>query len=168
MEQIIAFQIDYAALVARDVSGFRDVCSPTLPADELKSHRGKCVIVFPMYDNDSREVWAIPEARRYIQAVDREFPHWPYFLVPDFKLWHLMLWLVCMIEVRIKKGGIQYNSEEAVDFLVTRLEDIRKFCVTISDDYEAVTSCMLGGIPDELARPVRSRLGDAGNDANVG
>ena len=159
MSSFVAFRINDDALISKDVSEFRKVCSPTLPADQLKSYRGKCMILFPTYVNDSREVWTIPEARRYIQTVDREFRHWPYFVVPDIKHWQLMLWLVCVIEVRIQNAGIQYDREEAIVLLISRLESIRDFCATISDEYAPVAASILAGIQEDLASEVRSRLG---------
>ena len=36
--------------------------------------QGRITIVFEGYDDDSREVWCIPEIRRYTRKLDEQFP----------------------------------------------------------------------------------------------
>jgi hypothetical protein len=41
---------------------------------------GRLSLVFDGYNNDSRELFEIPEVRRYIQQLDALWPHWFFFL----------------------------------------------------------------------------------------
>ncbi len=40
-------------------------------------------IAFHGYKNDRRELWEIPEVRRYVQQLSNFFPYWLFFLSKD-------------------------------------------------------------------------------------
>lgn len=54
-----------------------------LTADTAKvaSAKGRLGLVFAGWENDPRELWEIPEVRRYFAALDEEFPYWLWFLM---------------------------------------------------------------------------------------
>jgi hypothetical protein len=161
MPELVMLQVTDGALKKNDISKFVDMFKPLTPSPDLQSYRGRCMIVFPMYDNDPREVWQIPEARRYVQRLDAEIPYLPYFLVHDNRAWQVMFWLACLLQFKASQGGIEYNPEKAVALVVSRLATIRAFCRRIGDDYAMVSTSILKGLPEELATMARAEMGAA-------
>lgn len=49
-----------------------------------KSYQEKVDIAFHGYDNDSRELFEIPEVRNYVFKLDDVFPFWLFFLSKRF------------------------------------------------------------------------------------
>ena len=47
----------------------------------VREYRERVDIAFQGYDTDSRELFEIPEVRRFVAALDDSFPYWLYFLV---------------------------------------------------------------------------------------
>lgn len=41
---------------------------------------GKLILMIDGYDDDERELYMIPEVRRWMQEVDREFKYWLFFM----------------------------------------------------------------------------------------
>lgn len=46
---------------------------------------------FEGWDEDPREVHAIPECRRYLQALNSQWPYWLHFLAPEPAMWGVLL-----------------------------------------------------------------------------
>lgn len=47
----------------------------TLRADTVRRYAGMVRVVFSGYDEDPREIYAIPEVRRYVGRLTDEFPY---------------------------------------------------------------------------------------------
>ncbi len=41
-------------------------------------HEDASQYLFEAYDDDSRDVWNIPQIRQYVKKLDAEFPYWFY------------------------------------------------------------------------------------------
>lgn len=46
---------------------------------------------FEGWDEDPREVHAIPECRSYLQALNAQWPYWLHFLAPEPAMWGVLL-----------------------------------------------------------------------------
>ncbi len=46
---------------------------------------------FEGWDQDPREVHAIPECRRYLHALNAQWPYWLHFLAPEPAMWGVLL-----------------------------------------------------------------------------
>lgn len=83
------------------------VVSPTIAL----ASRGRVVIAVEGYDTDSRELWEIPELRRYFQMLDADFPYW--FAIADLSSHTLLLIAACLCRVTSAvHGGIQLERHD--------------------------------------------------------
>lgn len=68
-------------VVANDVSAVSSVlCSFVKTPDMARSMFERVDFAFHGYDQDSRELFEIPEVRDFVHKLDIEFPFWLYFL----------------------------------------------------------------------------------------
>lgn len=44
--------------------------------ESARAHQERVEFAFRGYDEDSRELWEIPEVRRFLADLDEEFPYW--------------------------------------------------------------------------------------------
>lgn len=123
-------------------------------SDDAKQLRGKCVIVLPSYDSDPRANWAIPEIRKFIQALDREMPHFAYFLFGDPTAEHLFFYLLCLVPIRDEATGPSYLTMDLVSAAVERAEHVARFCQQIDDDVDRATTPIMLNLPVEVVKDV--------------
>lgn len=151
MDQLIALEIDQSTVGSLDTSGIRSFLRETpANAKTLRSLRGRCALLFSAYDNDPREVWQIPEARRYVQKVDAEIPHLLYFLVPHTQAGQFVLWLSCMLPYKVVDNGGNFDLSSAPALLEIRRQAIRNFCIRSGDNYQEAIQLVMTGVPDDL------------------
>lgn len=79
---LVIFSFSNESVRNLDFTGFlKRFGESNLPdGDDLKALQGKLLIAIEGYDDDSREVYAIPEARRFYQHLHDVFPAWLYFI----------------------------------------------------------------------------------------
>lgn len=58
---------------------------------------------FSGWDNDPREVHAIPQCRRYLAALHEQWPYWLHFLAPTPDMWGVLL--LCLVECEVEGPG---------------------------------------------------------------
>lgn len=83
------------------------------------------------YNDDPRELYQIPEARRYWQLLDKQFPYLFYFLSPNVD--QRTLYALCHVDAVPGHGQASINSDEVMDFVVERLNYVAWFCWSIGD-----------------------------------
>lgn len=83
-------------------------------------YRESLVFVVAGYDDDSREIFEIPEVRQFFTELVDEWPHWFWFLCRDGGLINLLMSLICKIKVSRNNGMIGYK------FINDNLEFSRK------------------------------------------
>lgn len=55
---------------------------PLRDSQYVWSWKGNLSVSVSGYDDDPRELYEIPEVRRYLQGLDQEWPFWFFFLTP--------------------------------------------------------------------------------------
>ena len=65
--------------------------------------RGQLQLSFHGYDTDRRELWAIPEVRAFVQALDEQFPYW--FYLADLRSEFLKVLAFCLCRVTTPTPG---------------------------------------------------------------
>lgn len=75
-EQIEAYDLESSL-------GFLRTLVPLRDPQYVWSWKGNLSVSVSGYDNDSRELYEIPEVRRYLQGLDQEWPFWFFFLTPS-------------------------------------------------------------------------------------
>jgi len=56
------------------------LCRLLADAATVREYRQRVDVSFHGYDTDARELFEIPEVRRFVAALDDAFPYWLYFL----------------------------------------------------------------------------------------
>ena len=82
--------------------------------------QGKVAVLFEGYDDDPREVYEIPEVRRFCATLDRRFPYWFYFLttVTD----NLKVMTFCLVRVKvIRPGQLWVDPDDLQRFLILHI-----------------------------------------------
>ncbi|UOQ64868.1 chlororespiratory reduction 6 domain-containing protein [Hymenobacter volaticus] len=80
----------------------------------------KINIVITGYDNDSRELFEIPEVRKFFLFLDNSFPYWFYWLNKDLppEISSFFTLFACICPVNIKS---KHNDKVAVLFEIEKL-----------------------------------------------
>ena len=68
---------------------------------------------FQGYDEDAREIYEIPEIRRYLSAVDKAWPYWIHFLNLEEGTWATLL--CCLLDVEVVRQGNQVGAAITMD-----------------------------------------------------
>jgi hypothetical protein len=124
-EDLDACRTDHLVRVFRQISAV---------PEHAKVLRGRVFLVFPSYDDDPRPNWQIPSIRRFIQDLQRQLPHFVYYLHPDPTVGHVTMYLLCLVNV--SDGGIDPGDiGTAVSAIAIALEG---FCVSIDDTPDAI------------------------------
>jgi hypothetical protein len=141
----------HQANVSNFVRVFAEIAQNPHNAKQL---RGKIVVGFAIYDSDPRPNWAIPEIRAFIQALDREFPHFSYFLFGDPATEHLLFYLLCLTPLDVGADGPGYHADNLLYVAAERMEKVASFCERIGDEQELATNPILLNLPVEVLRLV--------------
>jgi hypothetical protein len=104
-------------------------------AETVRAFQGKVSLGFDGYDDDPREVYEIPEVRRFVSALDAEFPYWFYFLITDNEILKTITFCMCQI-TKPSPGRIKLEPNELQNFIVHHFEALNQLCETfgIEDD----------------------------------
>jgi hypothetical protein len=81
------------------------------------------------FDDDNRELWEIPEVRRYIAQLDEKFPYWFYFSKKTRVFEVLVFFALCLCNFK-KKGKRYYLTMDDVfeSFFTRHLEAMVEMC----------------------------------------
>lgn len=92
-----------------------------IASSRLLAMRGSLSFCFKSYDEDSRELYEIPEVRRFCQKLHRVWPHSLYFL--DSQTASLQVMVLCHVKVDRQgpsKNGLtplRVTKEEVIQFM---------------------------------------------------
>jgi len=151
-KQFVSLQISDEQLVTCDVSLLeREFNPPVLTPRQARQARASLLLTFPKYDQDPREVWEIPEAQAFFQALSRAVPHMAYFIVPHEKVGQILLWLLAVIGAkRTTSGEAVLDFEKMEKALSSMLAVVGKFCIEMRDDPDEVLKDIISGLPPQL------------------
>lgn len=98
--------------------------------DAVRRLQGRVALLFEGYDDDPREVYEIPEVRRFCAALDQRFPYWLYFLttIQD----NLKVVTFCLVQVKVlRPGQIWVDTDDLQRFLLSHVSAMN----TVFDRY---------------------------------
>lgn len=98
--------------------------------DTVRRLQGRVALVFEGYDDDPREVYEIPEVRRFCAALDKRFPYWLYFLttIQD----NLKVVTFCLVRVKVLgPSQIWVDTDDLQRFLLSHVSAMN----TVFDRY---------------------------------
>lgn len=79
----VVFVITRQQIEAEDLESSLEFLRSLVPSDNpqrIWSHKGRLSLVISGYDADPRELFEIPEVRRYLRSIDERWPFWLFFL----------------------------------------------------------------------------------------
>lgn len=114
-----------------------------------KNLKGKIVLGFPTYNDDPRPNYAIPEIRKFVQALDASFPFLPYFLFPEPATSHILFYLQCLIEF---DSRYSFSSQELIAMAQKKMSEVKRFCDKIADEPHSVAERIILNMPPEILR----------------
>ena len=100
--------VDRGDVEANDISATLSSLSRVLADREtVRRFRGRVEIAFHGYNNDPREIYEIPELRRFLKTLDGSFPYWFYFLPTDRSTSDTLFMVACcLVSVRKVQSGL--------------------------------------------------------------
>jgi hypothetical protein len=98
--------------------------------ERMLGGRGRITLFFAGYDDDPRDVYDIPEIRRYAKALDDQFPYWFYFADPHCST--LKVLTLCLCRVVKVAGGSTPDPEDFKHFLVSHIVALNQLCDTFA------------------------------------
>jgi glutathione S-transferase len=114
---------------------------------QAREVRGRFVLSFPDYESDRRPMYAIPEIREFVRALDAECPYAAYFLHGDPTIMHIQFYLLCLVPLQNERW--QYDLRDLIAVVEDRYEHIAAFCRKVGDDENLGTDGLLMNLPPE-------------------
>jgi hypothetical protein len=128
MDNLLIFGVPYDDVQSGDIT---TVLSPL--QDFLKSRnaviggRGRVSLMFEGYDDDPRDVYDIPEIRRYAKALDEKFPYWFYFVSLHVQS-TLQVLALCLCRVVKVSGFSTPQPDDLKQFLFSHIVALNQLC----------------------------------------
>ena len=100
-----------------DISATLGTLSDLLDTDAtVRSFRGRVNVSFDGFNDDPREIYEIPEIRRFCAELDARFPYWLYFLSTEDSSLKMMTFCLCRVEKQ-GAGLVMVNNTDLGQFL---------------------------------------------------
>jgi hypothetical protein len=110
------FIIGRDELEASDTSDVRAFFDRIRKTREIAAHcQGKVEISFHGYDNDQRELFEIPEVRKYIPVLIYELPELFFFIYTGERAHTLITIALCLTEVTVRSRSPNENNKIPVE-----------------------------------------------------
>ena len=103
---------------SNDISSTLGTLSSLLVDDAtVRKFQERVNISFDGFDHDPREVYEIPEIRRFCAELDKSFPYWLYFLSTEDSSLKMMAF--CLCRVKKKAPGLAMLGRGALGFFLS-------------------------------------------------
>ena len=84
--------------------------------NSVERYKGCLELSFDGYNSDPRELYEIPEVRKFCSKLDQSFPYWFYFLATNSLTLLVIAGCLCTV-TRVKPDKIKFESEDLIEFL---------------------------------------------------
>lgn len=129
--------------VLGELSGFLEC------REYVVSGRGRVTITFDGYEDDPRNVYKIPEVRRYVLALDKAFPYWFYFINLNLNLNTIKVLALCLCRIVEVDKGSRPHPDDFRRFLLDHLKALNQL---------AENFALGNGIKEEVTNEVLEHL----------
>ena len=119
---------------SNDISStFGTLSSLLVDGATVRRFQGRVNISFDGFNHDPREVYEIPEIRRFCTGLDKSFPYWLYFLSTEDSSLKMMAFCLCRVE---KKGPglVMLDGVDRGRFLHSHFSTMNELFATYSLD----------------------------------
>jgi hypothetical protein len=125
------FEIAYDDIQSGDITSVLSALNGFLTTRERAvAGRGRVTLMFAGYDDDPRDVYDVPEIRRYARALDDQFPYWFYFADPQNST--LKVLALCLCRIVKVPGGSTLHRDDYKQFIFSHLAALNQFCDTFA------------------------------------
>jgi hypothetical protein len=114
--------------------------------ETVRMFQGRVNIAFDGYDNDSRELYEVPEVRQYLAALDSKFPYWFYFLSTANDTLKLIAFCFCRTR-KIKTGLAFPEPHDFQGFMIVHFDALNRLFSCFQLD-ESINQEISGSIAD--------------------
>ena len=130
----IIIQINTSAMASGDIGTCREVVEKVLleSSEAARGHFQTVLFWFPDYDDDPRELYEIPDTRKWFQKVDEAFPYFIYFLAPE------QFYLYIASQKNVEGTGLTHQA--LLSYIAGHEGAIEHLCEDIGDDFETVST----------------------------
>jgi hypothetical protein len=132
---------------------------------QLASYRGRVFITFPIPAADSREVWQVPEVRKYVAKIAKSMPYFPYFLLTriEFGMFRVYFGSLASTEADTPSGLYLFH-DSVLKEVARALWAVSEFAELIGEDPEQACRDVLAGCPDDFVDLMMSSLEETRRD----
>ncbi|WP_269533510.1 hypothetical protein [Chitinimonas sp. BJYL2] len=110
--------ISNALAFLNDLTSSREVCMGLKERLELSVHG---------YNDDSREIYEIPEVIAFLRALNEAWPYWMLFQHPEFTWLQVMAVCLCS-PTRTKDGKVAFDHEEMSELMTKWFCSLNELC----------------------------------------
>ena len=104
-------------------STIKTLSSVLTDRETVQQFRGRVEISFQGFDDDPREIYEIPEIRRFCVEIDKLFPFWFYFLPTDNDT--LKMIVFCLVPIiKIAPGFVKPSRLGLASFLASHFQEM--------------------------------------------
>jgi hypothetical protein len=131
----IFFSFRQESVLACDFTGFlKHFDEERLPAGPaLKRMQGRLHLTLEGFDDDSREIYEIPEVRRFYARFLEAFPHWLFFMSLEEDGLKVMVGSVLGDLTALRRDGsdqvqVSFDAMEVLKFVSSQLPNMNRLC----------------------------------------
>jgi hypothetical protein len=128
---LVTFDISHDDVIHCDIRTVSEALNRLLQSRQsVIASRGKIALSFSGYDDDPRDVWDISEIRRYVAALDANFPYWFYFAHLGNPTLQVLCLCLCAV---VKVGtGVRPEPEDFKLFFYDHFAAVNRLCETFN------------------------------------
>jgi len=123
-----------------------------LRKDFAKRFQQRVAIGIDGYDDDTRELFEIPEVRTYMAKLDAEWPYWFYFLYPGPEVPSTLPWVaLSLCRYEVTPQGVRLEPGSPAPFLDVHFGAMNSICEWLGDSVErnkemtdSILACLFG------------------------
>ena len=117
--------------------------------ETIERLRGRVEVAFHGYSDDSRELYEIPEVRRFCAELDGAFPYWFYFLSAEGVTLRVIACCLCSV-AKVRPGAVSFGPD-LCDFITRHFEALNWLVDNYALDEEQNIE-ISGGITEYFGR----------------
>lgn len=130
-DALVTIQVSREELLRQDVSRVRRILDSFVPG-LLKRNRNAISVEVMGYDDDPRELFLIPEVRKWFHRLFDVTPDWFYWM--DMSNDRLLLHALMMFSPVRVEGGTTIRPEDVQAFLMWGFPGLNVFCKNLQID----------------------------------
>jgi len=174
---IYAIPTELERLEATDTSVIVGILGESVTSEQTaRRFRARVTLEFPDFQYDPRPLERIGLVRRFIQELDRQIPHFPFFLLPDPVIREVLSYVLCLVS---ETESPQIFQDEFMSVIGSKMEAVAAFARRVNVDEEDAIEGLYLALPAEhlsvapnvaqraiaIVRPILLRIAEGPTDS---